>query len=85
MAEARLQDDEDVEGGVSTDDEFVTSVYVLEGKYFSISKESQETIKMLSEQIREALPDTGQRTTDMEKIINRVQTLMATNFRHQTS
>ena len=81
MAEARLQDDEDVEGGVSTDDEFVTSVNMLEGKYFSISKESQETIQMLSEQIREALPDPGQRTTDMERIIDRVQTLMATNFR----
>ena len=79
MAEARLQGDEDVEGGVSTDDEFVTSVYMLEGKYFSISKESQETIQLLSEQIREALPDTGQRT--MERIIDRVQTLMATNFR----
>ena len=54
---------------------------MLEGKYFSISKESQETIQMLSDQIREALPDTGQRTTDMKKIIDRVQTLMATNFR----
>ncbi len=81
MAEARLQGDEDVEGGVSTDHELVTSVYMLEGKYFSISKESQETIQLLSEQIREALPDTGQRTTDMERIIDRVQTLMATNFR----
>ena len=81
MAEARLQGDEDVEGGVSTDDEFLTSVYMLEGKYFSISKESQETIQLLSEQIREALPDTGQRTTDMERIIDRVQTLMATNIR----
>ena len=81
MADARLQDDEDVEGGVSTDEEFVTSVYMLEGKYFSISKESQETIQMLSDQLREALPDTGQRTTDMEKIIDRVQALMATNFK----
>ena len=36
---------------------------------------------MLSEQIREALPDTGQRATDMKRIIDRVQTLMATNFR----
>ena len=75
MAEARLQDDEDVEtGGVSTDDEFVTSVFMLEGKYFSISKDSQETIRMLSDQIREALPDTGQRVTDIERIIDRVQT-----------
>ena len=81
MAEPRLQDDEDVEGGVSTDEEFVTSVYMLEGKYFSISKESQETIQLLSDQLREALPDTGQRTTDMEKIIDRVQILMATNFK----
>ena len=54
--------------GFSTeDDEFVNSVYVLEGKVFSISKESQETVKMLSEQIREALPDTEQRATDMAK------------------
>ena len=81
MAEATLQGDEDVEGGVSTDEEFVTSVYMLEGKYFSISKESQETIQMLSDQLREALPDTGQRTTDMESIIDRVQALMSTNFR----
>ena len=81
MAEPRLQDDEDVEGEVSTDEEFVTSVYMLEGKYFSISKESQETIQLLSDQLREALPDTGQRTTDMEKIIDRVQILMATNFK----
>ena len=80
MAEARLQDDENVEtGGVSTDDEFVTSVYVLEGKYFSISKDSQESIRMLWDQIREVLPDTGQRV--MERIIDRVQTLMSTNFR----
>ena len=35
----------------------------------------------MSEQIREALPDTGPRTTDMERIVDRVQTLMATNFR----
>ena len=63
MAEkdARLQGDEDVEtGGFSTEEvEFVSSVYLLEGKVFSISKDSQETVKMLSEQIREALPDTG--------------------------
>ena len=82
MAEARLQGDEDVEtGGFSTDEEFVTSVYMLKGKYFSISKDSQESVKMLAEQIREALPDTGHRSTDMERIIDRVQTLMATNFR----
>ena len=37
---------------------------------------------MLSEQIREALPDTGQRATDMERIVDRVQTLMSTNFRN---
>ena len=36
---------------------------------------------MLSDQIGEALPDTGQRATDMERIIDRVQTLMSTNFR----
>ena len=84
MAEARLQDDKDVESDVSIDDveeESVTSVFVLQGKYFSISKQNQETIQMLSDQIREALPDTGQRTTDMEKIIDRVQNLMVTNFR----
>ena len=84
MAEAGLQDDKDVQSDVSIDDaeeESVTSVFVLQGKYFSISKENQETIRMLSDQIREALPDTGQRTTDMEKIIDRVQNLMATNFR----
>ena len=81
--EARLQGNEDVEtGGFSTEeDEFGSSVYLLEGKVFSISKESQETVKMLSEQIREALPDTGQRATDMERIVDRVQTLMSTNFR----
>ena len=44
-------------------------------------KESQETIQTLKDQIREALPDTGQKTTDMERIIDRVPTLMATNFR----
>ena len=83
MAEANIQGDKDVEtGGVSTEeDEFVTSVYLLEGKYFSISKDSQETINMLSLQIREALPDTGHRATNMERIIDRVQTLMATDFR----
>ena len=82
MAEERLQGEEDVDTeGVSTDEEFVTSVYVLEGKYFSISKDSLETIKALMDQLREALPDTGQRTTDMERIIDIVQTLMATNFR----
>ena len=81
MAEARLQDDDVETGGVSTDDEFVTSVYMLEGKYFSTSKDSQETIKMLTDQISEALPDTGQRMTDTKKIIDRVQTLMSTNFR----
>ena len=80
MAEARLQDEDVETGGASTDDEFVTSVYMLEGKYFSISKESQETIKMLTDQIREALPDTRQRTTDTERIIDRVQTLMSTNL-----
>ena len=48
MAEARLQGDEDVEtGGFSTNEEFVSSVYLLEGKYFSISKDSQESVKML--------------------------------------
>ena len=69
-------------GGFSTEeDEFVSSVYLLEGKVFSISKDSQKTIKMLSEQIREALPDTGQRATNMERIFDQVQTLMSTNFR----
>ena len=81
MAEARLQDEDVETGGVSTDEEFVTAVYMLEGKYFSISKDSQETIKMLTDQNREALPDTGQKTTDTKKIIDRVQTLMSTNFR----
>ena len=63
------------------EEEFVSSVYLLEGKVFSISKESQETIKMLSDQLREALPDTGQRLTDMGRVVDRVQTLMSTNFR----
>ena len=36
---------------------------------------------MLSDLIGEVLPDTGQRATDMERIIDRVQTLMSTNFR----
>ena len=81
--EAELQGDEDVEtGGFSAEeDEFVSSVYLLEGKIFSISKDSQETMRMLADQIREALPDTGQRATDMERIVDRVQTLMTTNFR----
>ena len=81
--EAELQGDEDVETrGFSTEeDEFVSSVYLLEGKVFSISKDSQETMKMLADQIREALPDTGQRATNMQRIVDRVQTLMTTNFR----
>ena len=81
--EAELQGDEDVEtGGFSTEeDEFVSSVYLLEGKIFSISKDSQESMRMLADQIREALPDTGQRATDMERIVDLVQTLMTTNFR----
>ena len=48
---------------------------------FSISKESQEAIDGLTDQLKEALLDTGQRVTNMEKIVDRVQTLMATNFR----
>ena len=63
------------------EEEFVYSAYLLEGKVFSISKESQETIKILSDQLREALPDTGQRLTDMGRVVDRVQTLMSTNFR----
>ena len=31
--------------------------------------------------LREVLPDTGQRVTDMGRIVDRVQTLMSTNFR----
>ena len=85
MAEknAKLQDIEDVEiEDLQTEDEDpVSSVYVLAGKAFSISKDSQKTIDMLSEQLREALPDTGQRVTDMGRIVDRVQTLMSTNFR----
>ena len=85
MAEkdAKLQDIEDVEiGDLQTEDEgSVSSVYVLAGKVFSISKDSQKTIDVLSEQLREALPDTGQRETDMGRIVDRVQTLMSTNFR----
>ena len=85
MAEkdAKLQDIEDVEiEDLQTEDEEpVSSVYVLAGKAFSIAKDSQKTIDMLSEQLREALPDTGQRVTDMGRIVDRVQTLMSTNFR----
>ena len=85
MAEkdAKLQDIEDVEiEDLQTEDEEpVSSVYVLAGKAFSISKDSQKTIDVLSEQLREALPDTGQRLTDMGRIVDRVQTLMSTNFR----
>ena len=85
MAEkdAKLQDIEDVEiEDLQTEEEEpVSSVYVLAGKVFSISKDSQKTIDMLSEQLREALPDTGQRLTDMGRIVDRVQTLMSTNFR----
>ena len=69
-------------GGFSTEeDEFVTSIYLLEGKMFSISKESQEAINVLTDQFKEALPDTGQRATNMERIVDRGQTLIATNFR----
>ena len=85
MAEkdAKIQDIEDVEieDLQAEDEEPVSSVYVLAGKAFSISKDSQKTIDMLSEQLREALPDTGQRLTDMGRIVDRVQTLMSTNFR----
>ena len=85
MAEkdAKLQEIEDAENVdlPTEEEEFVSSVYLLEGKVFSISKESQETIKMLSDQLREALPDTGQRLTDMGRVVDRVQTLMSTNFR----
>ena len=81
--EPRLQGNEDVEsGGFSTEeDEFVTSIYLLEGKMFSISKESQDAIDVLTDQLKEALPDIGQRATNMERIVHRVQTLMATNLR----
>ena len=52
MAEkdAKLQEIEDAENVdlPTEEEEFVSSVYLLEGKVFSISKESQETIKMLS-------------------------------------
>ena len=76
MAEkdAKLQDIEDVEiEDLQTEDEEpVSSVYVLAGKAFSIAKDSQKTIDMLSEQLREALPDTGQRLTDMGRIVDRV-------------
>ena len=84
MAEkdAKLQDVEVENVDLPTDEEeFVSSVYLLEGKVFSISKESQETIKMLSDQLREALPDTGQTITDMGRVVDRVQTLMSANFR----
>ena len=81
--EARLQGNEDVEsGGFSTEeDESVTSIYLFEGKAFSISMESQEVIDVLTNQLKEALSDTGQRATNMEMIVDRVQTLMAKNFR----
>ena len=82
--EPGLQEKEDVEsggGGSTEEDEFVTTIYLLEGKMFSISKESQEAIDVLTDQLKEALPDTGQRVTNMERIVDRVQTLMATNFR----
>ena len=36
---------------------------------------------MLTDQLKEALPDTGQRATNMERIVDRVQTKMATNLR----
>ena len=70
--EPRLQGEED---------EFVSSVYLLGGKMFLISKEGQEAIDAPTGQLKEALPDTGQRATNMERIVDRVQTLMATNFR----
>ena len=44
--EPRLQGNEDVESGrfSTEEDEFFTFMYLLEGKIFSISKESQETL-----------------------------------------
>ena len=63
------------------EEEPINYVFLLKGRAFSISKDSQETIKVLFDQLREALPDTGQRTTDMRRIVDRVQTPMSTNFR----
>ena len=62
MKQLQEVENAEIEDPPTEEEEFVDSVYLLKGRVFSISKDSQEAIKVLFDQLREALPDTGQRS-----------------------
>ena len=82
MAEKNPKLQEDVEtGGFSTEEEeLATFVYMLEGKVFTITKESPEALETLWSQLEGALPDTDDGTMSMARIVDQVQTVMAINY-----
>ena len=74
---------EDVETeGFSTEDEDngVSTVYMLEGKAYAITRESTEALQTLKVLLHEGLSYAEDDVPNMSRIVDRAQTLMTTNF-----